>query len=193
MYKKNNKGFSIVELLVIIFIMGLLIAATLANYRVGEKRRKVGITVDGIIGTLTSAQNTILTGKQIATYLTPISGTPCASDKSIAGNAVTFNTTQNFVRVLATDKCGAVFEIERYNFTAGTQIRSSGISTVGCGGCSPSPSSISVTFTPPFGKIKFIEGSTSYDFNRIDVVIQATDGANPKTLQIDGVSGRFSQ
>lgn len=192
-----RKGFTLIELLVAVVIITLLTTVSLASYRNGEKQRRIAIATDGIVSMVSATQNSILSGKQIPSGLTAVSGTPCVNDRTIAKSSIVFTELSvPYLLVKLTDKCGGVFETERYNFPTKIRIKNDGIIPVGCGPatCSVNPASIELNILPPFAKMDFKEtgGGVFHSFISVDIVIESEDGSSSETVRIDGVSGRVS-
>ena len=58
--KYNNKGFTILELLVVIFIVALLSGTMLANYRQGNRSSELNMAANGLASDIRLAQNRTL-------------------------------------------------------------------------------------------------------------------------------------
>jgi prepilin-type N-terminal cleavage/methylation domain-containing protein len=190
-----QKGFTLIELGIVITVMAIITLTMLASFRVGDRNKRVYLASDTIMSAIRQAQNYSVSGKQIPSQLTPISGTRCGTDNSATIYLLGMNSTQGYVSVIARDKCNAVFEIDRFNLPANTRIRTGGIVVNGCNptNCSVNPVAASIIFTPPFGGMSLAIGASIYSFSYIDVTVEDNTASKNRTLRVDGVSGRITE
>ncbi len=187
--KTSQQGFTLLELLITIAVIGLIATLMLANFKQGEKVKRVQLTIDGVVNLIRLGQNYTLAGKQIQRT----SG--CSGDNTIADYRIVVTNASSVINLYADDKCGTAVLIDKYTLPDKVQQKNNGVSyTV----CSPSCSTVTANrveflFTPPFGKITARTGSSgSYtDFSSADITYQSTDGTSTKTFRVDGVSGRI--
>jgi prepilin-type N-terminal cleavage/methylation domain-containing protein len=193
--KRHQNGFTLIELVIVMAMTALIATVMLANFRNGDKSKRVGLAADGIVNVARLAQNYAISGKQIAGNLTAASGTRCPTDYTAAYYEVDLDQSSGNVNLYAVDKCGAVFQIDSYPMASGAHIKNNSISRTLCTPtCSTSTfSTMAVRFTPPFGKSTagVIAGPIFLEFSSIDLVVESTDGARSKSVKIDGISGRI--
>jgi prepilin-type N-terminal cleavage/methylation domain-containing protein len=179
MTKIIKNGFTLIELMVVTVLIVMMTTLVLANYRQGEKSRKVGLTVDAIVSALTAAQNNALTGKA-----TSNSTGACRVPQSYY---VTFNYTTQY-SMYALNNCGGTDLIENFTLPQGVRIKESGLiaesSAVGA--------NLSVSFIPPYGNLKIARDSGSFNpFQTASIIIETVEGSISQTVTIDGISGRI--
>lgn len=79
MFKKKQSGFTITELLVVMFILVSISSLMLINYRTGQKKYALSQTVQRLVSDLRKAQNMSISGVGLA-------GQYCGYGVSINGN-----------------------------------------------------------------------------------------------------------
>lgn len=177
----SNKGFTLIELIVSIFILVTLSSFVMVNYRQGEKKRKVALAADGVINAVRLAQTYALAGKQIE-------ATSCVN-RSAKSYRINFDASATYI-IYAEDNCSnPLFEIQRFNLPAQTQMKAGELKLD-----NGSINSLSVMFTPPFGKISASANGGAFGaFTTGTVGMEASDGQSSKSVTIDGVSGRIGE
>jgi prepilin-type N-terminal cleavage/methylation domain-containing protein len=192
---KHSKGFTLIELLVVMAMTALIALVMLANFRNGDKSKRVGLAADGIVNLARLGQNYAISGKQIAGNLNPVSGTRCPSDDTAAYYEMDLDQSKTTINLYAVDKCGASFLVDYFPMANGVHIKTGSITRTLCTpSCSTTSfSTMGTRFTPPFAKITAasIGSATFPEFSSVDLVVESTDGARSKSIKIDGVSGRI--
>ena len=189
---KTEHGFTALELIIILAITAVITGFMLANFRTGDRQKRTSLAADTVTAALRQAQNYALSGKQIPSNATPVSGSDCRNgDNSADYYRVALSASGTTVSSYADHECGISFLIESSNLPQRTRIKSDGLSVT----FSSSPlsvGSVDVRFSAPFGRMT-INGGTGYaDFANLNVTVQATDdAARTKTVRIDGVSGKI--
>jgi prepilin-type N-terminal cleavage/methylation domain-containing protein len=181
----RQKGFSLVELLVATSMLVLISAVSIISYRNGERSKRLQLATDGVINTIRAAQSYTLAGKELTTT--------CA-DKAAVYYFVEFNyLSAGSYYIKAKDKCSNVIQVEQVQLPAKTRVKASGLkfnNTV-------ATNILDVQFTLPFAKILGSYDDNTYSnfttFTTESVIIEPTDGANTKTVTIDGISGRIGE
>lgn len=192
MIKKQNTrghgGFTLIEMLVAIFIMTTLTFVSITNMRKGERQKRVAFAADGVVNALRVAQNYALSGKVL-----PESAT-CANRSPVAYK-VSFNRASNEYVLSVEDYCNTSPSpvVERYTFPENTSIRSGGMNI-----CNPGCNSsevVVVRFVPPFGKMTVASSASGSfaGFNSVTVTVQDLTGTLQKVVTVDGISGRVGE
>jgi prepilin-type N-terminal cleavage/methylation domain-containing protein len=186
-FGNKQAGFTLIELIVSIFIIGILAGITIVNFRASERPKRAQLAADTYINAIRNAQNFTLTGKKIDASTCVING---VADKSPQFYIIDFTVSQTS-DLYGIDKCNQAYLIERYTLIGGTRIRQNGYVLNG----TPAPA-MQLRFAPPFGAIA---ASTSTNLNQgpfaafttATITIETTEGSNSKTITVDGVSGRI--
>lgn len=181
----RSYGFTLIEMLVVIFILALISSVSIANYRKAERQKRVAIAADIVTNAIRNAQNFSLTSRQLA-------ASSCVQGKSPKSYIIFFSFSQT-LELYGVDKCDASFLIESYVYPTSTRIQSSGYKLNGS-----SVASLQAKFTPPFAKLTASSGSnintgTFNTFTTATVTVEATDGSFSKIVTVDGVSGRIGE
>ena len=180
----NNKGFTLVELVVVIFIMAILGATMIANFRAGERSKRVQIAFDTAVNAVRNAQNFTLAGKAV-------SNSSCTQGKSPLGYEVFFSSGTS-ISLYGIDKCNVANLIESYPYPRNTA--AGGYRVDGA-----SPSSFEIKFSTPYAQILAAQDATTPNsktfgnFGTATVTFQSTDGNVSKILTIDGIAGRIGE
>ncbi len=181
MKPKFLKGFTLLELLIVITITVVISSISIANFRQGERRRRIAIASDSIISALRSAQNLTLTGKEIPQ-------STCGS-KTAKYYEVRFTYSTAFT-IYAEDNCSNLYAIESYSLPLKTQIKANGLLLNG----TPAGTSLYVKFSAPFAKITgALNGAGGGSLTTANITIESTEEAIERSVTIDGVSGRIGE
>jgi len=178
---RSNKGFTLIELLTVMLITAMIATMTLANYRHGEKSRRVAIASDGIVSALTQAQNYVLAGKS-----TTNADVNCRVPKSYF---ITF-TYNPVYSIRALNNCAGTDTIQSFTLPDNTRIKVNGL-ILDAGIVN---NSLKIIFTSPFGQIKANKDNGSdISFIASFITIESTDGSISKTITVDGIAGKIQQ
>ena len=176
----NQSGFTLIELIVVIFILGIISSIIIANFRNGEKSKRVTIGADTIVDALRTAQEDALTGKN-----TSNSNANC---KIPLYYFIDFSYSNSFT-LSAYNNCDVVEQIQTYTLPTNTTIKSGSIKLNGLA----LPGHLKILFTLPFATSVANSVLGSFKFTSVSLVVQATDGSFTKTVTIDGISNRVSE
>lgn len=83
----ENKGFSLVELLVVMAIFGMLLALVIVNFRHGNKDADLRDAATALVQNIRSLQSWAASGKEINVCGTGIVNKPCNSDVDCGGGS----------------------------------------------------------------------------------------------------------
>lgn len=189
---KNQKGFSLIEIVIVLFIIGVLSAVLVVSFRTGEKQRSVNASADIIINAVRNAQNYTLASKSIDTTCVHNG----ANDKSPASYRAVLDAGTNSVKLTAEDKCGNIYEIETYRLPERARIKGNGTS-VTISGSTTNYEAVQVKFTTPFA-VTTVATSTFItapfvSYQTVGVVVESSDSSVSKTITVDGISGRIGE
>lgn len=178
----SQRGFTLVELMVVAFIMVILSTISVANFRQGEKRKRTAIAADMVVNAIRTAQNFTLTGKN-----TNNANPACRVPEYYL---VTFNYTNTF-SVAGYNNCDTVDVVETYSIPANSRIKASGLVL----GSTPAVTNMSIMFLAPFAIPKALtDGGTIYNtFTTATIAVESADGTVVKTVTVDGVAGRIGE
>lgn len=193
---KNNLGFTLVELLIVMAMMALITTVMLANFKNGDKFKKVQLSADAMVNIVRLGQNYSLSGRQIQQSQNPVSGSRCPTDTSVNRYLIEVNPANNTISLLAEDNCSATFLTDRYTLPTGVRFAPGGITLVSCyvGNCplTSTPANVRVAFTPPFGTMSAASfNETPAPFRSLTVRIESADSVRFKDVVIDGISGQI--
>lgn len=166
----RSKGFTLVELLVSISIIGVITGMMMANFRGGQQSAEVRLASDILVGQLRSVQTSALTGRLVSVcsggtndldVCEPkqpiVSCTGGACQKRVpAGYGIRFSTLTPTTYMLFYDTdddkrydAGEELSEAPYVSTAATRFQTSSAGDP-----------LDLVFTPPFGKL-YVNGSAS--------------------------------
>jgi prepilin-type N-terminal cleavage/methylation domain-containing protein len=179
----SSLGFTLVELLVVIFIMVTISSISVANFRQGEKRKRAVIAADTIVAALRTGQNYALSGKQ-----TNNSDPACRT-------AQYYYVRVNYiggVTLRAVNNCGGQELIESFDLPSGMQFKANGLVL---DGASVATVRLQIYFLAPFGNVMAGIDTVSdmAAFNTAAITIETTDGTINRTIIVDGVVGRIGE
>lgn len=200
--KARVNGFTLIELIVVIFVLTLVTTLTVMNFRNGERRKSVQLGADSVTNTLRSAQNYALAGRAIPSNATRVHNAPTnCSDKAPADYRVGFNVaTPTQYHLYATDKCQDVWLIETFRLPGRTRIATNGVGVRVAG---VGYDKVQFRFTAPFARIEAssadCEGAgspcfanaTFSEFDHAFITVESNDGSVDAEVQVDAISGRI--
>jgi DNA-binding beta-propeller fold protein YncE/Tfp pilus assembly protein PilE len=178
---RPKSAFTLIELIIIIFIVGAISSITISNYRNGEKSRRVAIATDTVINVARTSQNYTLTGRD-----TTNADSDCRSPKYYF---MEFSYTSTDVSLYAHNNCGSDDLIQTISLPANTRIKANGLGV----NTYTADTSLKVAFFPPFGKseVWVNDNPTSTTFSSVRITLESTDGTYNNTVEINGISGRI--
>jgi prepilin-type N-terminal cleavage/methylation domain-containing protein len=195
---KNQKGFTLIEMLVVIFILALVSTAMIYQFREGDKQKRVNLSADAVSLALRTAQNYTLSGRQIppSAQAPRVRGaarcTGAAVNNAASAYWVEFNSSSPTFNLMALDDCGAIMRIQSYQLTGRTSFRTANpfVTVVG------PVNNLAVRFDPPFGNMTIATilnpAATDFDtFTTTTLHIQSEDGTRERAITVDGVSGKI--
>jgi prepilin-type N-terminal cleavage/methylation domain-containing protein len=195
---KKQSGFTLIELMIVVFVMAIVAGALIISFRQGERQRRTNLMRDTVISAFRTAQNYTLSGRQIppAAQAPHVRGNArCVNDNAALSYWVEFTTSNDF-DVMAQDRCGAVIRIQRFNGIAQTRFLTTNPFVLTTGAGPTNSNTIAVRFTPPFGVMSATSATaplpTSFNpFVSATITIEYQDGQRQRTIRVDGISGRI--
>lgn len=183
----TQKAFTLIELIIAIAMLALIAGVSVANFRSGERQKRLSFAVDGVINGIRNAQNLTLTARQIAASTCTINNNP---DRAPKFYWITFNKNSTAYSLNATDKCDQNYLIETYTLPQGIEIaQTNGIQVNGVSG-----NVVSVLFEPPFAlQTAYLDSSSRASFTSTKISLQIIGNATSRTVTIDGISGRIGE
>lgn len=179
---KSQRGFTLIEMLVVVFIMALLSSISIANFRNGERHKRVAIAVDTVTNAIRSAQNYTLSGKEISDPSNPTCRRPIAYFTRI--------TDAGVITLYGVTSCATV-AIETYPLPVATQIQANGLKINGATGGN---SYLDIRFTAPFALVTAGGNVTSQaSFTEATITLESTQASITDMVLVDGVSGRIGE
>lgn len=187
---RKRAGFTLIELMVTVFIMSTLASITIVNFRAGERQKRLQLAADGVLNAIRNAQNFTLTSKQVpvgnAIPVCTISG---IVDKAPKSYIIMFGSS-NTQALYVVDKCDNVITAETYNYPSGIQVRANGYLINGS-----IVSSLQLKFTPPFAGLTSSSSAVANvgpfnTFTTSVITLEPTSGGTTRVITIDGISGR---
>lgn len=169
MIKKDKKielGFTLVEMLVSLFIIALLSGLVFANYRAGQKDRAVIVQAETMVNDIRSVQNKAING--------------VATDSQVPyGYGIYVRpSSSNVYKIFADNNNDQSYQpseaIETITLQQGVTIASS------------SSDPLTVLFQPPFA-IMYINGVASSVAGSASVTLQNSNGSLQKTIVINNL------
>jgi len=181
---KNSAGFTLIEMLVVVAIVGTIATLSIANFRIGEKQKRSVTASDVVTSALRFTQNNTLTSKQIT-------GSSCVQGKTPQAYVLTFFGSATVASMYAIDKCGTANLIETYPLPPGTAISNYKIDNV-------TVANLQVEFTAPFAGVTassnaVVNTGPFNSFTTATVTVGLTDGTLPRIVTVDGVAGRIGE
>ncbi len=181
----KQKGFTLIEMLVVIAMIGIISTISVANYRKGEKSRRAGIAQDSVLTALTTAQGLALSGKK-----TNNANASCRIPKLYF---VDFVLNQNTATIKVLNNCDTIDSVDTLKIPDGTTV-----SQLSMNGANAN-TNMAIGFDLPFVKVFGLKDVTTpvlANFatytNPATVTIVTSDGSISKIVTVDPVSGRIS-
>src|SRR5438105_3633871 len=141
--KKNKFGFTLIELIVVISIMAILTLITVANFRQGEKQKRVGLASDTVISSLRDAQTYALAGKN-----TNNSNPACTIPQYYRVDF--YYSIDSTIYVYARNACSSTDSIEVNQLPQSTRIKAGGLSV---NGTPIASTTLFLSFSIPYGNL----------------------------------------
>jgi prepilin-type N-terminal cleavage/methylation domain-containing protein len=181
---KSGAGFTLIELIVVIFIIGMLSTVMMANFRAGEKQKRVQLGADQTLSAMRTLQNVVLSGKQI--------GSCPATPNYYASVAYSSSSVNLYCS-------GIVFQTIK--MPSDVRIKASSISIVTSLSTNTAANGALIFIAAPFASMKACpsqSGDTCLSgigseaaFQTISFIIESLDQKFSRTITINGISGRF--
>ncbi len=182
----SQVGFTLIEVIVVVFIVAIISAVSIANFRQGDRQKQVVIAFDTISNALRVAQNYTLSGRS-----TNNPSAACRTPQYYAVN-FTYATTLTITALNNNNAgCGLTPDvIETFRLPPNTRIRASGMLLNGI----VANTNMVIQFRPPFATVQASKDSGTYaNFTTARITVESTDGSVSKVLTIDGVSGKVGE
>lgn len=181
---KQQKGFTLIELIITIAILTILATVSVSNFREGERSRRVALASDAAINAVRNAQNMTLTAKQIAS-------STCANKgpKSYIAN-IEYSAQ---IVIYGEDNCGNFYAVETFKLPVNAAVKANSLTVNG------SPvGELQIKFSTPFAGMSISTdpnlGTGPFNsFISAEIGIELTDASRFKTVLIDGVSGKIGE
>lgn len=179
--KQKILGFTLIEMLVVMAVTTMIAMVSIANFREGEKRKRVALAADGIVSVLNVAQAYAQSGKS-----TTNSDSACRVAENFY---VTFSYTNTY-SLYAENNCDGIDLIQTFKIPDNTRIRTSGLIVDSLA----ATSNMRVSFTPPFSHVMTSRNLNAFQtFTTATITLESSDGTIFKVVTINGVSGRIDQ
>ncbi len=205
MKKLTNRGFTLVEMLIIIFMMAMISTALILNFKQGDARKRVNLTRDNVITALRTAQNYTLAGKQIPTLVEAprVRGNASCGSNTVTTPSASFwieFTGTNTADLMGEAQCtggNAVMRIQTFNLINSTEFPTSAFSITTTASGTSTASNLAVRFTAPFATMTATTTATpvASDFNIFTTAsVKAQYNNTPaytKVITVDGISGKI--
>lgn len=186
-----SRGFSFIEMMVVVAISMLIMGVALTQYKTGEQTRNVKVAGDNAESALRSMQNNTLSGKSYA------GGTPPSAADYFGWKISTM--TPNYFETFVKEKYTSNSRIlETSLFPNRVNVSSIQVSNAAGSGGADSARNVEIRFLPPFGAVetKYYSISRGADVtlrNAITTIVLLYQGSTrQRTVTVDGVSGRIS-
>jgi prepilin-type N-terminal cleavage/methylation domain-containing protein len=186
--KRTTTGFTLIELIVAIAIMGILSAVVISNFQRGNESQRLQLAADTVINAIRTAQEQSLNPKAVSSI-------SCARGNIPAEYHIKFDSTANnssAFTLLGTDKCG-VSGVLLQNFKLPTKVHLKLVNGLNRDGSFVGGSGgiLDISFLPPFGKTTAsVNGDGFISFTQSKVIIESNTSSLSKTVILDGLSGR---
>ncbi len=166
----HHSGFTLVELLVVMFIVGLLASLVLANYRSGQKKYALEQATQKLVSDIRKAQNMAISGVEIPGQ--------CSVADPCSGYGVSIRkSSNNFYRIFGDKVDNSRYQpadalIEIINLPPDIEIKAT----------SPIPSKTDIIFEPP-APTTFINGNTGVGILGT-ITLEIVDTSLTKTVTV---------
>jgi prepilin-type N-terminal cleavage/methylation domain-containing protein len=185
MKQTRKNGFTLIEMIIAIFILAIISITSVAAFRRGQARKNVNIAADTISTVLTNGQNFALSARQIENSTCYLGKAP----KSY----VAFFDHPDIVELYGIDKCDGINLVEKYSIPLKSRFHGDGFKIPDL----KDPSTpLSIKFTPPFAEMTAAEGVNSRHrwFKAATLVVVSSEYAEIEAeIEIDAVSGRIGE
>ena len=172
---QRQNGYSLIELIIALAIMGILATMVMANFRAGEKQRNTQLGADAIMTALRTAQNYSQSGKK-----TSNTNTSCQTAQYYY---VDFNSSTQY-SLNALNNCSTTDTIQVYTLPRNIRFRSATVDGVSAA------ADLKVLYTPPFAKTTASRDSgPASAYSQILITIESSDAKYSKTVTANGISG----
>jgi prepilin-type N-terminal cleavage/methylation domain-containing protein len=178
--KKNELGFTLIEMLVVTAVSAILAMVSISNFRAAERQKSVNLAVDGITNALNLAQTYTLSGKS-----TTNSSASCRKPEYYY---VQISYTNSYT-IYARNTCGTDDSIQTFPLPDKVRIKASGLLLNG----TSASTNIRISYSVPFAQAKASRDvGTFAAFTSAQITVQSTNSSKEKSVYIDGIVGRIS-
>lgn len=179
--RNSQRGFTLVEMLVVMSIMVIITTTSIVQFRAGEKQRRTHLAADTINNAIRTAQSLSLSGKKTA------NADPNCRIPRYYYLHIDYTGTY---RIFADNNCGGTDTVETYTLPPRTRIQPTGLKVNNIS----ATNYITIAFYPPFGTLRGSrDGGALASFTSETITVQPSDGSFSRTVTIDGVSGRIGE
>jgi len=173
-----KRGFTLIEMMVVVGIMVVLVSVIVTNLRRGQKTQQVNAASEGVVSALRQMQNNILSGLEYA------ADQPAGDFGFEIADAGTSYTT--FVELPG--------EANKKNLETVNFLNDVSVDNLVVGG--EAASLLQVRFFSPFGKMKMTGDGTSHTnaediTTTFDIELSTGSVTISKTITLDGLTGRI--
>lgn len=185
---KKNNGFTIIEVLVVVSIMGILLSVVIANFGGSREKNNVTYAKNNLVSTLHKIQSFSLSSRDISP------GCP-ANSYQVVFNTTTDNLTYK-VEGTGNSTCSTPVTQEIVRLPAGVHI--SNISVTRADNTVTLAPSSTVYFMVPYGKVAMIysggQASTpTKEYNDImTITLSTASGSLSTNVYINGITGNIT-
>lgn len=177
---RNQKGFTLIELMVSVAIMAILLTVVIANFGAGNQKRNLNIARNVMMSDLRKSQSLAIASKDV----TP--GHPANS------YSATFSTSTNrSYSLIGQDNSVPpnITTLTSPNLPAKTYVKT--ISIYRQDGTTLLANNLTIQFSVPYGRIALsFDNSNGYELNDVATITLSTDdGANTVNVVANGVVG----
>ncbi len=182
----NNKGFSLIELLVVIFIMVTLTSVFLVNFGARSGPRSLTVAKNNLVSNFRRMQSNAISSKD--STATAVAKYYSLSLSSIAGSS-------NIYALKTYDSLNSATTLSTEQFIAPVVVKQ--ISVLKSDNSVMYPTSIEIFYSVPFGRVLLSStgGGASNDKIRdavVTITLGRTDSTLTTTLIVNGVSGTIT-
>lgn len=176
----STSGFTLIEMLVVIFMIGIISTISITNFRAAERSKRVLLASDIVVNAIRNTQNFTLTGKN-----NPGTASNCQTPRYVVNILY-----PNRLTIYEWNSCGGYDQVETFTLPANTRFQANGLKLNGVNAAI----AVAFYFTPPFASMTAqADSGGKIVFTTATLTVESTDGVVSKTVTVDGVSGRIGE